>query len=136
MPTKLEKAESSLEGFKKRAREEKKEARMRGEGLVVTLGTAWGMGYVEKKKIQLPKVKGVDQKLQYGAGAIALSFFTKNKKTKRYLGNAGETLLGIVAYEVGKKGASELTIEGSNMQQAADAADEEADEEVVETGAM
>lgn len=138
--------QTELDNLRKKSKSEKLTAKERGESFMATLGTTYTMGYLEKKKVKLPKIKNVDQKLQYGALALAGSLWFKNKRTSRLLGAAGEGLLGVVAYEVGKHGAGELMVEGvsgrpaelteGDAEEEADVFTEESEAEVVETGAL
>jgi len=69
---------------------------------VVALGAAYLVGELEKRAVTLPTVQNIDPKLLYGAGAMAIGYFSKDKKIARIAQSVGDGMLAIVAYNQGK----------------------------------
>lgn len=102
----LENARADKSAALRRVRERAKRTAQANEHTIISAGTAWGMGVLERKGTQIPTVKNLDPKLLYGIGGLAAAYFTKDQRTKRILQSVGDGLIGAWAYVNGKAGAA------------------------------
>jgi len=100
--TKLEKIEEMRQRGMARARAAAKAVAAQQQHTLVAVGSAYAIGAMEQRNVDLPTVKKVDPKLLYGVGSLAAGFMLKDKKMRAIAQSVGDGLLAIVAYNQAK----------------------------------
>lgn len=116
-----------------RAKAQAKQAVKEQQGMLISSGTGFGIGFAEKQGFALPTIDKIDPTLLYTIASFAGTFFIKDRQIKDLLKNTTVGLAAVTAYKAGRGGFDTLF----NYQKPAPAASTAGigwGEEIVETG--
>lgn len=116
-----------------RARTAAKQTAKEQQGMIISGGAGFGIGFAEKQGWALPTIDKIDPIFLYTIGAFAGTFFIRDRQIKEILKNATVGLAAVTAYKAGKGGVDVLF---NYQKPVAAAATQTAGwgEEIVETG--
>lgn len=91
-----------------KARSEARQKIKEQQGMVVSTGTGFGLGFSEKQGWPLPTIDKIDPTFLYTMAALAGTFFIKDKQVRELLKNTTVGLAAVTAYKAGKNGVESL----------------------------
>jgi hypothetical protein len=100
--SKMERLEQAKKTALARARNTAKAIATQQQHTLIAVGSAYAIGAMEHRNIDLPTIKKVDAKLLYGVAALAAGFMLRDKKLRAVAQSMGDGLLSIVAYNQAK----------------------------------
>ena len=100
------------------------------QGMIVSGGTGFGLGFAESKGWNLPTIDSIDPIFLYAIASLAGTFFIKDRQVRDILKNTTVGLASVAAYKAGKFGVNSLF----NYAKPAATATAGWGEEIVETG--
>lgn len=91
-----------------RARQVAKNTAKEQQGMIVSGGTGFGIGFAEKQGWALPTIDNIDPVFLYALASLAGTFFIKDRQIRDILKNTTVGLATVAAYKAGKGGADTL----------------------------
>ena len=97
-------SDSKLARYRASVSRRAREFRDANEHSALGFGTAWIVGYGERKEWEFPTIPKLDHKLTYAAAALVASTYVKGSRFKRFSRSVADGLLGAYGYSAGKTG--------------------------------
>lgn len=91
-----------------RARQVAKQTAKEQQGMIISGGTGFGIGFAEKQGWSLPTIDKIDPVFLYAIASLAGTFFIKDRQVKDILKSTTVGLAAVAAYKAGKGGADVL----------------------------
>lgn len=102
--TAFKKLEAKTLASRARARTIARAALEQQQHTLVTVGSAFGLGWSRRNKFKIPTFPGVTPSASIGITSLLLAYFIRDKQAKRILEGVADGMLSIAGYKAGADG--------------------------------